>query len=139
MFILTAQDKHGVGTNVIGGIYTETSKKYQRSICLEVSRTLKAQMHDSGVAFKTTDIIKNRDSKIHAIWHEKYQCYIVVRKLTPKECFRLQGWTDEYFEKAAFVNSDNQLYKQAGNGVTIQCVEALGIKIKNLERKQEGE
>lgn len=45
-----------------------------------------------------------------------------IRKLTPKECFRLQGWTDEYFERAALVNSDSQLYKQAGNGVTVPVI-----------------
>lgn len=45
-----------------------------------------------------------------------------IRKLTPKECFRLQGWTDDYFEKAQFVNSDTQLYKQAGNGVTVNVI-----------------
>lgn len=63
---------------------------------------------------------------VYAVWSDKYQCYIAIRKLTPRECFRLQGWTDDYFEKAAFVNSDTQLYKQAGNGVTVQCVEAIG-------------
>lgn len=45
-----------------------------------------------------------------------------IRRLTPKECFRLQGWTDDYFEKAQFVNSDSQLYKQAGNGVTVNVI-----------------
>lgn len=45
-----------------------------------------------------------------------------IRKLTPKECFRLQGWSDDYFEKAQFVNSDSQLYKQAGNGVTVNVI-----------------
>ena len=54
---------------------------------------------------------------VYAVWYEKYQCYIAIRKLTPCECFRLQGWSDDYFEKAQFVNSDSQLYKQAGNGV----------------------
>lgn len=48
-----------------------------------------------------------------------------IRKLTPKECFRLQGWTDDYFEKAQFVNSDSQLYKQAGNGVTVNVIRAI--------------
>ena len=66
----------------------------------------------------------------YAVWYEKEQCYITVRKLTPKECFRLQGWTDEYFKRAAFVNSDSQLYKQAGNGVTVNVVQAIGEKIK---------
>lgn len=49
-----------------------------------------------------------------------------IRKITPKECFRLQGWTDDYFEKAQFVNSDSQLYKQAGNGVTVTVIRAIG-------------
>lgn len=147
--INSAQNRHDVGIKAIGGIYTETSKKFQNGVYLDYCRTLKGQKHDAGVAFEIVNIAKNKEERmfinlsekftVYAIWYEKYQCYIVVRKLTPKECFRLQGWTDEYFEKAAFVNSDNQLYKQAGNGVTIQCVEALGIKIKNLERKQEGE
>lgn len=66
----------------------------------------------------------------YAVWYEKEQCYITVRKLTPKECFRLQGWTDDYFEKAAFINSDSQLYKQAGNGVTVDVIQAIGEKMK---------
>jgi site-specific DNA-cytosine methylase len=44
------------------------------------------------------------------------------RFLTPKECFRLQGFPDEYFERAAKVNSDSQLYKQAGNSVTVNVI-----------------
>lgn len=66
---------------------------------------------------------------VYAVWYEKYQCYIAIRKLTPRECFRLQGWTDDYFEKAAFVNSDSQLYKQAGNGVTVTVIEAMARKM----------
>ena len=56
-----------------------------------------------------------------------------IRSLTPKECFRLQGWTDDYFEKAQLVNSDTQLYKQAGNGVTVNVVEAIAKKMKQKE------
>lgn len=70
--------------------------------------------------------------EIYAVWYEKYQCYIAIRRLTPKECFRLQGWADDYFEKAAFVNSDSQLYKQAGNGVTVSVVEAIGRKLGEI-------
>lgn len=47
---------------------------------------------------------------------------IRVRKLTPRECFRLQGFPDSYFEKAAEVCSDSQLYKQAGNSVTVNVI-----------------
>ena len=67
---------------------------------------------------------------VYAVWYPKKQCYIAIRKLTPKECFRLQGWTDDYFEKAQFVNSDSQLYKQAGNGVTVNVIEAMAKKMK---------
>lgn len=73
---------------------------------------------------------------VYAVWYEKYQCYIAIRKLTPKECFRLQGWTDDYFEKAEFVNSDSQLYKQAGNGVTVTVIEAMARKL-GQHRKEE--
>ena len=53
-----------------------------------------------------------------------------IRKLTPKECFRLQGWSDEDFDKAQFVNSDSQLYKQAGNGVTVPVIHEIAKKLK---------
>lgn len=66
---------------------------------------------------------------VYAVWYEKYQCYIAIRKLTPKECFRLQGWSDDYFDKAQFVNSDSQLYKQAGNGVTVTVIETIARKM----------
>lgn len=57
---------------------------------------------------------------------------IRIRKLTPKECFRLQGFTDEQFDKAAAVNSENQLYKQAGNAVTVNVVEEIGRHIAGV-------
>lgn len=53
-----------------------------------------------------------------------------IRKLTPKECFRLQGWTDDYFEKAQQFNTDSQLYKQAGNGVTVNVIQAIAERLK---------
>ena len=52
-----------------------------------------------------------------------------LRKLTPKECFRLQGWDDMYYERAAQFNSDSQLYKQAGNGVTVNVIQAIAEKL----------
>ena len=59
-----------------------------------------------------------------------------VRKSTPKEYFRLQGWTDDYFEKATFVNSDSQLYKQAGNGVTVDVVYEISNRIAYIEAEK---
>lgn len=67
----------------------------------------------------------------YAVWYPKKECYIAIRKLTPKECFRLQGWTDGYFERAQLVNSDSQLYKQAGNGVTVNVIEAIARKMQS--------
>ena len=48
-----------------------------------------------------------------------------IRKLTPKECWRLMGFDDEDFEKAAKVNSNTQLYKQAGNSIVVNVLEAI--------------
>ena len=48
-----------------------------------------------------------------------------IRKLTPKECWRLMGFTDEDFEKAHQVVSDTQLYKQAGNSIVVQVLEGI--------------
>lgn len=58
-----------------------------------------------------------------------------IRKLTPKECWRLQGFTDEQFEKASAVNSNSQLYKQAGNAVTVNVVEEIGKHIMKIENE----
>lgn len=52
-----------------------------------------------------------------------------IRRLTPKECFRLQGFPDEYFERAAKVNSDTQLYKQAGNSVTVPVIYEIAKRL----------
>ncbi|HIY04303.1 MAG TPA: DNA (cytosine-5-)-methyltransferase [Candidatus Anaerotignum merdipullorum] len=83
-----------------------------------------------GIAIEMDD-----DFCVNAIWSDKYGCYIAIRKLTPKECFRLQGWEDIYFERAEMVNSDSQLYKQAGNGVTVNVIEAIA---KKMEMEQNG-
>lgn len=53
-----------------------------------------------------------------------------VRKLTPRECFRLQGFPDEYFDRAAQVNSDSQLYKQAGNSVTVNVIYEIAKRLE---------
>ena len=48
-----------------------------------------------------------------------------IRKLTPKECYRLMGFDDEDYEKASKVNSNTQLYKQAGNSIVVNVLEAI--------------
>lgn len=70
-------------------------------------------------------IKKDKSSK------DKSKKTIKIRKLTPLECWRLQGFTDEQFRAAAAVNSKTQLYKQAGNAVTVNVVKEIGAHIMN--------
>lgn len=61
---------------------------------------------------------------------------IRIRRLTPRECWRLQGFPDEYFDKAKAAGiSDTQLYKQAGNSVTVNVARAIGEKLKEVEHE----
>lgn len=53
-----------------------------------------------------------------------------IRKLTPLECWRLQGFPDCAFDKAQEVNSNSQLYKQAGNSVTVNVIAAIAKELK---------
>ena len=52
-----------------------------------------------------------------------------IRKLTPKECWRLMGFDDADFEKASAVNSNTQLYKQAGNSIVVNVLEEIFRKM----------
>ncbi|MCU5708127.1 DNA (cytosine-5-)-methyltransferase [Bacillus cereus] len=52
-----------------------------------------------------------------------------IRRLTPKECWRLQGFPDWAFEKAREVNSDAQLYKQSGNSVTVPVIHEIAKRL----------
>lgn len=108
MFTLTGQDRHGIAIEVKEATANTLDTSCNQGIFVQVSDEL----------------------SVYAVWYEKLQCYIAIRKLTPKECFRLQGWADDYFEKAAFVNSDSQLYKQAGNGVTVNVIFDIAKKLK---------
>ena len=146
MFTLTGQDRHGIAVEVKEATkqgYTECrvgidsvnlavpgSATRRGRVGHGVANTLDTSCNQ-GIFVKVSD-----ELIVYAIWYEKYQCYIAIRKLTPKECFRLQGWSDDYFEKAQFVNSDSQLYKQAGNGVTVNVIQEIAerMKINDAER-----
>jgi site-specific DNA-cytosine methylase len=60
--------------------------------------------------YKDPRMINNNKSNFH------------IRKLTPKECWRLMGFADADFEKAAQFNSNSQLYKQAGNSIVVDVL-----------------
>lgn len=55
-----------------------------------------------------------------------------IRKLTPLECYRLMGFSDDDFYKAEKVNSNTQLYKQAGNSIVVDVIEEIYEKLFNL-------
>ena len=142
-FTLTAQDRHGVALKVKEATkqgYAVAHEGDSINLSMPESKTRRsrvgnqvAQTLDCGC--KQGIFVKlNESTTVYAVWYEKYNCYIAIRKLTPRECFRLQGWTDDYFEKAAFVNSDSQLYKQAGNGVTVDVVQAIAEKLKESDK-----
>lgn len=57
---------------------------------------------------------------------------IRIRKLTPRECWRLQGFPDYAFDKAQEVNSNSQLYKQAGNSVTVNVIAEIARKLEDV-------
>lgn len=108
------------------------SKTRRGRVGKEIANTLDTEC-DQGIFVKVAD-----GTEVYAVWLEKYHCYVAVRKLTPKECFRLQGWSDEYYDRAAFVNSDSQLYKQAGNGVTVGVVQQVARAIANAKEEDNG-
>lgn len=78
----------------------------------ELSNTLLTVHQHNMVAIKNAEIIRENP-------------LLTIRKLTPKECWRLMGFNDEDFEKAEKVNSNTQLYKQAGNSIVVNVLEAI--------------
>ncbi|HGS8594212.1 DNA cytosine methyltransferase [Enterococcus faecalis] len=103
MFTLTAQDKHGVAI-------IQKSRGY----------------NDGGI-YKVAPIVTSNS------WHENnfLKDSIRIRKLTPRECWRLQGFPDWVFDKAKEVNSDSQLYKQAGNSVTVPVIADIASRLES--------
>ena len=104
MFTLTAQDRHGVM------ILDDTkSERFGGGKMFDVCPTLRSSRYGHKV-------IEENNPRI--------------RRLTPRECFRLQGFPDEYFDRAAAVNSDSQLYKQAGNSVTVNVIYEIAKRLE---------
>ena len=89
------------------GCYTNQSSSFTRAPLEGLSRTLKADSHPAGVY----DGIR-------------------IRKLTPKECFRLMGFSDQNFDAAKSVGiSNSQLYKQAGNSIVVDVLYYIYVEL----------
>ena len=104
MFALTAQDRHGV---MICDTYNHNEIK--NGIC----GTLTAGGNTSSMRCGTFGISNGNR----------------VRRLLPIECFRLQGFPDEYFYRAQAVNSDSRLYQQAGNSVSVPVIYEIAKRL----------
>jgi len=120
MFTLTGQDRHGVVVRVKEATkkgYAEAEVGDSINLAVPNSKTRRGRVGKC--------VANTLDTSCNQGVFDGYR----IRKLTPKECFRLQGWTDDYFELAARVNSKTQLYKQAGNGVTVPVVYEIARRL----------
>lgn len=133
MFTLTSQDRHGVlegikvrnGTN-LGYQVAEVGDSVDLSYPSSLTRRARV---GKGIAHN----LSCGGQMGAVVWNGRL---VKIRRLTPRECFRLQGFSDDLFEKAETVNSDAQLYKQAGNGVTVTVVYAIGRAIlETIDKK----
>lgn len=103
-----------------------------------IAQTLDTQCNQAVIVQKPRGFNKGGEHEIAPTlsansWHENNLLKsgdIRVRKLTPRECWRLQGFPDWAFDKAQEVNSNSQLYKQAGNSVTVNVIAEIARRLK---------
>ncbi|RWQ69822.1 DNA (cytosine-5-)-methyltransferase [Bacillus cereus] len=121
MFTLTAQDRHGV-------LIREATKKgyVEAKIGDSINYSVPNSKTRRGRVGK--GIAQTLDTACNQAIIENKPPYR-IRRLTPKECWRLQGFPDWAFDKAQEVNSNSQLYKQAGNSVTVNVIHAIAERL----------
>ena len=120
-FTLTAQDRHGVM------VKEATKKGYDTAtvgdsvnISQPNSKTRRGRV---GHGIANTLVTGSEQATLTSEYR--------IRKLTPRETWRLQAFPDELFDKAQQAGlSDSQLYKQAGNSVTVNAIEYIGKMIE---------
>lgn len=143
-----------VEKKVMGGIYTDVTENFNRGLYPDVSRTVKAVKNDAGCIERQIVASRGRnpynpsdrtagmpteqvlEPNVNGVYNtittvgkdnmlleitERYR----IRKLSPKETWRLMGFSDEDYEKAAEVNSKTQLYKQSGNSIVRDVLMAI--------------
>ena len=89
-----------------------------------------------GTVIADNGLSQNLVAGIHGYANSCIATQYRIRKLTPRECWRLMDFSDEDFEKAAEVNSNTQLYKQAGNSIVTDCLKAIfrQMNIKGVDK-----
>lgn len=164
MFTLTAQDRHGVAIlrkerNEYGksirkdyeaGKVAESRHNMTQYACREdgISNTLSTVQKDNLLmcAYDEQNNTLRTDGTVGTLTTDgsspKHNNRVIVggnsvriRRLTPRECWRLQGFPDEYFDKAKAAGiSDSQLYKMAGNAVSVPVAKAIGLRLMEIEK-----
>lgn len=121
MFTLTAQDRHGIM------VKEATSKGYAEALPGD----------SANISHPNSNTRRGRVGKgiANTLLTGEEQAVVTnnfrIRKLTPRECWRLQGFPDWAFDKAKEVNSDSQLYKQAGNSVTVPVIADIASRLES--------
>ena len=139
MFTLTGQDRHGiVVAGNLAGSHEQNGRIYDVN---GISPTLNTMQggdrqpkiiqrshgynaggeHCIAPTVTSNSYHENNVLKLNNVWDQSF----CIRKLTPRECWRLQGFPDWAFDKAQEVNSNSQLYKQAGNSVTVNVIKEI--------------
>ncbi|OAQ57070.1 DNA cytosine methyltransferase [Enterococcus thailandicus] len=119
MFTLTAQDRHGIL------VREATSKGYAEALpgdSVNISHP-NSETRRGRVGKGIANTLLTGEEQ--AVVTDNYR----IRKLTPSECWRLQGFPDWAFDRAKEVNSDSQLYKQAGNSVTVPVIADIAKRL----------
>ena len=62
-----------------------------------------------------------------------------IRRLMPRECLRLQGFDEDQIDRLLAISSDSQAYKQAGNSVTVNVIEAIGRRLRAVDDELKGQ
>ncbi|MGE7022016.1 DNA cytosine methyltransferase [Solibacillus cecembensis] len=153
MFTLTAQDRHGIaireatkkGYDIANegdsiNLAVPGSQTRRGRVGKGVANTLDTGCQQGVVVWDMYNKVQRSDGNVGTLTTKGNTSStnsgtfgiddgIRIRKLTPRECWRLQGFPDWAFERAQAVNSDSQLYKQAGNSVTVNVIAAIAKRL----------
>ena len=138
MFTLTAQDKHGIlVAGKLPGNHDQNSRVYDTNGLAPTLSTMQGGGQEPKIIQRGHGYNQGGEHDIApTLTSNSYQENnhlsdgFRIRKLTPRECWRLQGFPDWAFDKAQEVNSNSQLYKQAGNSVTVNVIAAIAKELQ---------
>lgn len=135
-FTLNTQDRHGVLIEQLDEITKKSRPNEKIEYTFKENGDIRPHRMDTRKSGISELNINHEENPSHTVTTShapkvygestKYR----IRKLTPRECWRLQGFPDWAFDKAQEVNSNSQLYKQAGNSVTVPVIYEIAKRFK---------